>query len=105
MKLTPTDHETFKQKGILHLKGVIPKKICVAAQAAILKQLDQAGLRTKGKLASSKINHLPLFQQTGYLAQKIRIEAELSGLFSHELLEVMDALAGTRLKATNRFIR
>lgn len=94
------DTRTFSDQGILALRGFLPRKLTVAAQESISSELKRLKLKVNGKIVSSKIQDLPVFQQTGYLGQKVGPRDEVDRLISDELLAVMNELAGTKLKPT-----
>lgn len=98
MELSTAQQTLFRDRGILHLKGAISKKTCAALQQAVLHELDRLNLRVKGQTASSKLQHLPPFQQVNVLGQKVNVDAPLAGLFPAELLRFIGALSGTTVK-------
>ncbi len=98
MILHQIDKKAFSEQGILPLRGFFPRKLMLAAQESILSELKRLKLMVNGKILSSKIEDLPMFQQTAYLAQKVGQRDEVDRLFADELLEAMNALAGSKLK-------
>lgn len=98
MRRTELDTKTFSEQGVLALRGFLPRKLAVAAQESIGSELKRLKLKVDGKLVSSKLEDLSVFQQTGYLGQKVGRRDEVDRLFSEELLAAMNELAGAKLK-------
>lgn len=69
-----------------------------AARTAILSELSRLKLKVNGKIVSSKIQELPVFQQTNRLGQMMSRLESVDRVFSDDLLETMNKLAGTDLK-------
>lgn len=92
------DTKTFTDKGILVLRGFLPRKATAHARDSILSELKRLKLKANGKIVSSKIQDLPIFQQTGRLGQMVGSREEVDRLFSEEVLSIVNALAGSKLK-------
>lgn len=101
MELIASDRNTFYERGILPLRGLISRNQCAAVKRSILAELDRLKLREKGKLASSKIQKVPLFQQTGRLGQMVKMGSELDVLFPEDLVACMSSLANAKLKSSS----
>lgn len=92
------DTEKFSEQGILALRGFHPRKLVGAARDSILSELARLNLKVNGKIVSSKIQDLPVFQQTGRLGQMVGQREEVDRLFSADLCVAMNTLAGKKLK-------
>jgi hypothetical protein len=97
--MSELEQKTFFDQGILVLRGFLPRKLVTAAQDSILSELTRLKLKVNGKIVSSKLADLPVFQQTGRLAQLVGHRGEVDRLFLDELLKVMNSLAGAKLEA------
>lgn len=95
--MSPEEKE-FSDSGVLLLSGFLPKKAVGAAREAIASELKRLKISSNGKIQSSKFQDLPPFQQTGRLGQMVKVGDEIDRLFSGELLDVMNSMAGSRLK-------
>lgn len=99
MKIPNLDTKTFSEKGILVLRGFLPRRQIERARDSILSELNRLKLKANGKIVSSKIQDLPIFQQTGRLGQMVGSREEVDRLFSEDVHSVINALAGSKLKA------
>lgn len=90
--------ETFSKQGILALRGFHPRKLVEAARDSILSELSRLNMKVNGKIQSSKIQDLPVFQQTSRLGQMVGRIEQVDRLFSDDLLTAMNDLAGAKLK-------
>lgn len=95
---TELESKTFFDQGIQALRGFLPRKLTVAARDSILSELTRLKLKVNGKIESSNIKGLPVFQQTVRLGQMIGQRDEVDRLFSDELLAAMNTLASTKLR-------
>lgn len=93
------DSKTFFDNGVLPLRGFLPRKLVAAAQGSISSELTRLKIKVNGKISASRIQDLPVFQQTGRLGQMIKGGDEIDRLFPEELLVAMNSLAGSPLKA------
>ena len=98
MALTEADKNSFLERGILPLRGLIPRKLVAAAHAHILSELTRLKIKDGGKIVSPKIQNLPVFQQTGALGQMVKGHETVDRLFTDELLSAAAELAGAKLK-------
>ncbi len=98
MKPNAEDADIFARSGLLPMRGWLPRKPTALAKDAILNELTRLKLRVNGKFVSSKIQDLPIFQQTGRMGQMVGGLDEVDRLFTDELLETMESLAGANLK-------
>ncbi|UQA57878.1 phytanoyl-CoA dioxygenase family protein [Polyangium aurulentum] len=92
------DAKKFSDDGVLPLRGFLPRKLVAAAQSAISSELTRLKIKANGKLTASKIQALPVFQQTIRLGQMIKVGDEIDRLFPEELLVAMNSLAGAPLE-------
>lgn len=90
--------KTFSEQGILVLRGFLPRTTVAAARDSILSELSRLKLKVNGKIVSSKIQDLPVFQQTSRLGQMVGPLESVDRLFSDDLLSTMNALAEAELK-------
>ncbi|WP_373998640.1 phytanoyl-CoA dioxygenase family protein [Bdellovibrio bacteriovorus] len=86
MNLSEEQKKIFQESGILHLKKALRPNDVSIVQQAILSELERLKLKVGSKLSSSKINDLPLFQQTGRLGQMVKVESQLTPLFRHDVI-------------------
>ncbi|AGH95816.1 phytanoyl-CoA dioxygenase family protein [Pseudobdellovibrio exovorus] len=98
MTINLSDPKSFSDNGILALRGFLSNKSVKAARDSILSELKRLNLIAGGKVLSSKLQSLPLFQQTNRLSQMVGPRKEVDELFSKELLTTMEELAGSKLK-------
>jgi hypothetical protein len=98
MTSSTSDSIVFAEQGILHRKGALSKNEVQTVKDAINSELVRLKLRIKGQISSSKIQGLPIFQQTGRLGQMVNVGSGLDRLFPAELVSSMNFLAKTRLK-------
>jgi len=101
MKRVELDAKKFFDNGVLPLRGFLPPKLVAAVQNSILSELTRLKIKVNGKIAASKIQNLPVFQQTGRLGQMIKVGDEIDRLFPEELLAAMNSLTGSPLKAAS----
>lgn len=95
-----SETKTFSEQGVLLMRGFLPRKLALAARDSISDELVRLKLKVNGKLDSSKIRDLPIFQQTGRLGQMVKPQEEVNRLFTDDLLGAMNTLAGKKLKAS-----
>lgn len=100
MGLTEADIQNFSDWGILALRGFLPRKSTLAAKDAIVEKLKELNLLVGGKIASSRLQGLPVFQQIGRLGQMVGPIEEVNSLFTDELLNVVNSLANKKLTPT-----
>lgn len=98
---TSLDAKTFSETGVLALRGFVPRALTSAAHEAVLTELERLRFKVNGKIVSSKIASLPVFQQTTHLGAVVKIGAAMDRLFTHELLSAMTMLAGSVLKPSH----
>lgn len=98
MRLQDLDKKTFSEQGILALRGFLPRKLTEAARDSILSELKRLKLIVNGKIASAKIRDLPIFQQTGQLAQMFGRRDEVDRLFTDNLLTAVQSLGDAMLR-------
>jgi hypothetical protein len=89
MNLSSADKALFLERGILLLPRTLQKSEVAAVKRVVLSELDRLKLRSNGKLAARRLQSLPLFQQTGRLAQVVEMGSALEHLFSETLLKSM----------------
>lgn len=92
------DKAEFREKGIVAVRSGLSQGLCRTIRESVLAELDRLKLRINGKFASSRLEHLPVFQQSGALGQKVRTGPELDVLFPNELVSALASLAGRPLK-------
>lgn len=92
--------ERFSEQGILALRGFLPRKLVGAARESILSELSRLNLKVNGKIVSSKIRALPVFQQTSRLGQMVGRIEQVDRLFSDDLLTAMNDLTAAKLKSS-----
>lgn len=98
MSLSSYDKSQFAEKGIVRLARFVSKREVDAAKTSILSELDRLKLRAGGKLATSRLEALPVFQQISILSQKVKVESALDELFSHDLAQAISSLTPLKLK-------
>lgn len=91
----------FIDDGVIALRGFLSRKLVASARESICSELKRLRIKVDGKILSSKIQNLPVFQQTGRLGQMIQVEEEVGRLFSQDLLSTINGLAGSTLKAAS----
>lgn len=79
---------SFEKRGLLYLKGFLPKKLTRLAKESVESELE----RLKIKSGNKKLQSLPFFQQTNQLSKMLQIESEVQKLFTPELHIVMESL-------------
>ncbi len=93
------DNAGFVNRGLVTLRGFLDQKKVAAARESIFAELERLKIKVNGKIVSSKVQNLPIFQQTVRLGQLIRVGDQIGRLFSEDLLSVADSLAGSTLRA------
>lgn len=83
---------TFKDSGILHIKGAVPKNKVHAAKEDIFRELERLKIRAGGKWHTKKLANI-----TTKLTQAIAPHDSFLQLISPELIRDMSELAGVRL--------
>ncbi|RYE90453.1 MAG: hypothetical protein EOO75_10140 [Myxococcales bacterium] len=86
------ERDEFAARGVVRLPGAIPRAATGDARRAILGELERLGLKSGSKLASSRLQDLPPFQQTTHLGQLVKVPDALAALFPAELLAAMARL-------------
>lgn len=99
MGLSNTDKTIFADRGIICLKGLIPKGTAARVKESVISELDRLQLRKNGKLVTSKLSSLPVFQQTSRLSQMVKSGPEVEKLLTDDLLSIIAALGGSTLRA------
>lgn len=101
--ISEPQRDEFVEKGLIRLPGFIPGRLTRPLQEAIASELSRLGLRVGGKYHSSKLQAMPVFQQTTYLSGQVNVGRELEKLFTPELFKLMSELAQSRLEAAHPF--
>ena len=92
MLLTDREKDAMASHGIVRLQGAVSRAATGEVRRAIAGELERLGLKVGSKLAAARLHDLPTFQQTGRLAQMVKVDRELAGLFAPDLLAAMAAL-------------
>lgn len=85
MKLNDHERRIFEDRGLLHLKRLIPKTKTKAAKEAIFGELTRLGVRAAGKWHSSKF------------PRQLRHQPEFDNVIPDDLLSCLIGLAGCKL--------
>jgi len=94
------DSHEFKNRGLLALRGFLPLKSVALARESLLAELTRMKIKVDGKIASSKFQKMPIFQQTSRLGQMMKVGDPISRLFSEDLLRAIGSLGGSPLRST-----
>lgn len=86
------DKTQFQEKGVLHLRGIVPQRELMIIRQCIFAEMERLQLKEKGRLISRKIQDLPVFQQTGRLGEMIKCETALEKLVSEKVLSLVNEL-------------
>lgn len=101
--MTEQIRSDFERTGVLRLKNYLSIQSVQPVKIKILNELKRLKFMEGGKFHTSKFKSIPIFQQTNQLGQLIRDLDEVNSLFPHELLQFMNDLADSGLKAAHPF--
>lgn len=96
--LSDIDQKIFSDTGILAVRGLVSRALTTQVKDLIDSELSRLKYRVNGKYTSSKLQEMPIFQQSGYLSGQVQVGTELEKLFTSELFKLMTELSESNLK-------
>lgn len=96
MKFDPQNKAVFAAKGLLHLKGAVPKSKVTPIKDGIFDELARLRIRENGKWHTKQFENVPPFKVTGSISQKIRPQSSYGEIIPPELVTYMSELSGLK---------